>query len=304
MHLHTRLTDLQHTPAFIAPRRRLVMSALCAVVAPAALAQQAGFEKPSDFEAIQRRGHLTVAVYRDNEPYSFGPPADMRGLDVDIARALARALGLGLSLLPFHAGEDMNADLRHMVTRGHYLGYGPADLMMRVPVDGHLMAANPMASIFGAYQREVPVIVTNRHRIPKPMTAHDLAGHTLGGEHGTGLTAVLLGYGGGIFRERVRLYDTGLLAVQAVISGEVSAAYVTRAQAEYVIGRQTSALDAVVMSEIAFGNIFDRGWVVGVAVRSQNQRLRQVVDDAMHKLHVSGQIQSIFRQYHLTPTAI
>ena len=47
-----------------------------------------------------------------------------------IAGALARSLGLALSLLPFNADENMNDDLRNMVWKGHYMGYGPADMMI------------------------------------------------------------------------------------------------------------------------------------------------------------------------------
>ena len=68
--------------------------------------------------------------------------------------ALAAGLGVAPSLLPFQAGEDMNDDLRHMVWRGHYLGFGPADVLLHVPVDRVLMQANPRVQIFGPYHRE------------------------------------------------------------------------------------------------------------------------------------------------------
>jgi len=50
---------------------------------------------------------------------------------VALAQALAESLGVKLSLLPFHADDSMNDDLRHMVWRGHHLGYGPADVLLR-----------------------------------------------------------------------------------------------------------------------------------------------------------------------------
>jgi hypothetical protein len=40
----------------------------------------------------------------------------------------------------------MGDDLRNMVWRGHYLGYGPADVMLQVPVDKFL-AHNPQVMI-------------------------------------------------------------------------------------------------------------------------------------------------------------
>lgn len=277
-------------------------AALCVTAAPLSLAQRPDEGEPSEFEVIQRRGSLIVAVYKDNEPYSYGPPGEMRGLDIDIARALTREMGLGLSLLPFQAAEDMHGDLRNMVTRGHYLGYGPADLLMRAPVDMHLMMANRLALIFGTYQKEVPALLRDSRRIERADVPDDLKGQVLAGERGMGLTSALMGYGGGLLKEQVRLFDTGLLAAEAVVKGEAAAAYVTRAQAEYVLARQGTAPDHLVIDELKLGNLVDRGWPVGVAVKSRNRELRLLVEESFKRLHASGEMLSIFRKNKLTLT--
>jgi len=283
-------------------RRRLLAAAALGAFAPPALAQRPDDGEPSEFEVIKRRGSLIVAVYKDNEPYSFGPPGEMRGLDVDIARALTREMGLGLSLLPFQAAEDMHGDLRNMVTRGHYLGYGPADLLMRVPVDMHLMMADRLALIFGTYQKEVPVLLYDRRRIERLDTPDDLKGHVLAGERGMGLTSALMGYSAGLLKEQVRLFDTSLLAAEAVVKGDAAAAYVTRAQAEYVLSRQAVLADNLIIDEIKLGNLVDRGWPVGVAIKSRNRELRLLVEESFKKLHASGEMLAIFRQHKLTLT--
>jgi len=283
-------------------RRRVLAAAVLGALAPMALAQRPDEGEPSEFEVIKRRGTLTVAVYKDNEPYSFGPPGDMRGLDIDIARALTREMGLGLSLLPFQAAEDMHGDLRNMVTRGHYLGYGPADLLMRVPVDMHLMMADRLVLIFGTYQKEVPVLLYDRRRLTRLDMPDDLKGQVLAGERGMGLTSALMGYGGGLLKEQVRLFETSLLAAEAVVAGDAAAAYVTRAQAEYVLARQTVATEHLVIDEIKLGNLVDRGWPVGVAIKSRNRELRLLVEDAFKKLHASGEMLAIFRRHKLTLT--
>ena len=126
------------TPSLKSPSRRRVLgaAALLPVLGglPALHAQEL-----TDLARIQASGTLKVAVYKDNAPFSAGPASALTGLDVSLAEALARQLGLKLSLLPFDAGENMNDDLRNMVWRGHYLGYGPADVMLQVPVDRYLM---------------------------------------------------------------------------------------------------------------------------------------------------------------------
>lgn len=285
-----------------ATRRRWLAAALSVATSPWALAQRSEPDEPSEIDIIRRRGSLIVGVYKDNEPYSYGPSGSMQGLDIDIARALAREMGLGLSLLPFQAAEDMHGDLRNMVTRGHYLGYGPADLLMRVPVDMHLMMADRLALIFGTYQKEVPVLLYDRRRIARLDSPSDLKGLIVAGEVGMGLTSALMGYAGGMLKEQVRLFDTSLLAAEAVVKGEAAAAYVTRAQAEYVLARQAGANEHLLLDEIKLGNLVDRGWPVGVAIKSRNRDLRLLVEDALKRLHASGEMVSIFRQHKLTLT--
>ena len=49
----------------------------------------AGAQEMSAIEKIKARGVLKVAVYKENAPYSDGANADMRGVDVSLAKALA-----------------------------------------------------------------------------------------------------------------------------------------------------------------------------------------------------------------------
>ncbi|HQC97391.1 MAG TPA: ABC transporter substrate-binding protein, partial [Aquabacterium sp.] len=107
--------------------RRTWLQAGAAVLAGAALPALAQ-DKPA-LQRIQERGTLVVGVYNDLPPFNSGG----KGIDVALAEALAKALGVKLSLLPFNAGEDMGDDLRNMVWRGHYLGFGPADVLLHVP---------------------------------------------------------------------------------------------------------------------------------------------------------------------------
>ena len=126
--------------------RRLWLKALAAAPLAAALPARA-----DGLEAFRQRGRLRFAVYNDFPPYSM---AGGKGIDADLARALAAKLGLAPEVVGFNADEDMNDDLRNMVWKGHYLGTQPADVMMHVPVDPYLAKANDKVRIFGAYHRE------------------------------------------------------------------------------------------------------------------------------------------------------
>jgi ABC-type amino acid transport substrate-binding protein len=143
-------------------------------------------------------GTLKVAVYKEFAPFSDNGA----GIDIDLAAALARKLAMKLSLLPFPAGENLNDDLRNMVWKGHYLGYGPADVMLHVPVDRALMASNDKVEIFAPYHVESVRLVRSARSIPVFDGLDALAGKRIGVEQVSLAGMVLLGEGNGRFRDR------------------------------------------------------------------------------------------------------
>ena len=136
--------------------RRRYLQCLAALPLMAALPARA-----DALETIRQRGRLRVAVYTDFAPYSM---AGAKGIDADLGRALAAKLGVSAEIVAYNADEDMNDDLRNMVWKGHYLGYGPADVMLHVPVDKYFMQQNKQALIFAPYMREQVVLVQELER--------------------------------------------------------------------------------------------------------------------------------------------
>ena len=165
-----------------------------------ALSGLSAAQEMSAMEKIKARGVLKVAVYKDNAPYSDGPNSDIQGVDVSLAKALASKLNLQLALLPFDAGENMNDDLRNMVWKGHYLGYGPADVMIHVPVDRYLMNENKQVLIFGSYVREHLVVLHSVNKVARVENPEDLQGKTIAVEKGSGVASVLMRYRGNLMR--------------------------------------------------------------------------------------------------------
>ena len=107
--------------------RRQCLGGLAGAAAAASLPGLARAESATPtLDKLRLRGTLSVAVYNEMPPFHVKG----QGIDVDLAEQLAKALGLKLSLLPFNADENMNDDLRNMVWKGHYLGFGPADVML------------------------------------------------------------------------------------------------------------------------------------------------------------------------------
>ena len=257
-------------------------------------------EELTDLAKVKANGALKVAVYRDNAPYSDGPGQDLTGVDVSLAKALAREMGLGLSLLPFEAGEKMNDDLRNMVWRGHYLGYGPADVMLHVPVDKYLMNQNRQALIFAPYAREVLMVFHALDKLPGLRSGDELQNLPLAAERGSGAASILMGYRGGMLREQVRIYRNGVESAAAVIKGEVAAAYVTRAQAESALFAAKANRASFGLTELGLPGLADNGWPIGMAVKSEHKALATALEAALQRLREKGELQAIYRDHGLT----
>ncbi|WP_159607218.1 substrate-binding periplasmic protein [Hydrogenophaga sp. PBL-H3] len=282
--------------------RRQVLAGLLPLLAGVPVLAQAQTEL-SDLAKIRASGVLKVAVYKDNAPFSDGPTNDVKGLDVSIATALARQLGLKLALLPFDAGENMNDDLRNMVWRGHYLGYGPADVMLQVPGDRYLMARNRQVLILAPYMRQSLVLAYDTRRIADVSSPEDLKGLQLAAERGAGATSALMGYSGGLLRAQVGIHNTGTQAVQAMLDGKAVAAYVTRAQAESVLSRAEAQPGQYRLTPLALSGIPDTGWPVGMAIKAENKELGLALESALQSIRGSGELLAIFKQHGMTLTA-
>ena len=258
----------------------------------------------TDLARIRASGALKVAVYKDNAPFSSGSAADMKGLEVSLAEALARQLQLKLALLPFDAGENMNDDLRNMVWRGHYLGYGPADVMLQVPADRYLANSNPQVTILAPYMRQSNVLMHDTRRLAAVSAPEDLKGLPLAAERGAGAASVLMGYGGGLLRNQVAIFQTGVDAAEAVIDGKAAAAFVTRAQAEAALHARKAAGPQFLISRLSMNNgIADTGWPLAMAVKASNKDLASALESAMKALRESGELLAMFKQHGLTLTA-
>ncbi len=284
-----------------ASTRRALLRTAAATLALPALGLRA--QELQDLDKVRASGVLKVALYKDNAPYSDGKGSDFSGVDVALAEGLARELDLKLQLLPLDAGENMNDDLRNMVWRGHYLGYGPADVMLHVPADKHLMRQNPQVLLFGPYSRETLVVFHDQRRLPGVRSGNDLVKLPLGAERGSGAASALLGYQGGLLRSQVRIFDNGVQAADAVIGGEIAAAYVTRAQAETALFRRQADTARFGLSQLGLPGLNDNGWPLGMAVKSSHKMLATELEGALQRLRERGELLAMFRSQGLTLVA-
>ena len=243
----------------------------------------------ADAPVLREAGHLKVAVYNDLAPFSDHG----EGIDADLGAALAGKLGLKPTLLPFNAGDDLGDDLRNMVWKGHYLGYGPADVMLHVPVDRMLMTANPQVEIFAPYYVETVRLVCSRKAIPQFDGVASLAGKRIGVEKVSISGMVMLGEGEGRFRDQVHIYPTAVEALEQLKAGALDAVLATRAQIESVMKGDP----AFPLQDVPFDRLPRGGWAIGMAVRKDNVGLARQLQAALNDMAASGELRTLFAKY-------
>jgi ABC-type amino acid transport substrate-binding protein len=238
-------------------------------------------------DKIRERGTLSVALYKDMPPFHV----DGKGIDVQIAQALAQSLGVKASMLPFNADENMNDDLRNMVWKGHYLGYGPADVLLHVPVDRPLMDATPQVRILAPYYRERIVVARRLDRLPRLETLSAL-GDAKVAVPGQSLAGwLMIGADSGAYRNQLDTqWKDGVEAAQALQRGDFAAAAGMASEMESVL--RGDARFAI--APIPVPRAPRDGWAVGLAVKKDATDLAQALQAAMNELGTSGQLRKMF----------
>lgn len=274
-----------HTPPSSFPR--LSRRACLQWAAAAGVAALAGTARAGALERIRARGTLSVAIYQDMPPFHVAG----EGIDIELARALAGALDVKLSLLPFLADENMGDDLRNMVWRGHYLGFGPADVLLHVPVDRPLMDETPQALIFAPYYRERVVLARRLDRLPQLDTLSALGDAKVAVSGKTLAGWLMIGADNGAYRDQLDTQPKdGAEAARALQRGEVAAAAGLASEIESVLRGDARFAIAPLPSP----RIQRNGWAVGMAVKKDATDLAQALQAGVNALVQSGRLRTLF----------
>jgi ABC-type amino acid transport substrate-binding protein len=265
------------------------MTTYRALAAGVCMALAVALPARADWQKIQQSGSLKVAVYNEFAPFSNAGA----GIDVDLAAALAKKLGLRLTLLPFPAGEDLGDDLRNMVWKGHYLGYGPADVMLHVPVDNRLMAENDRVAIFAPYHVENIRLVRSARSVPSFDSLDALTGKKIGVEKVSISGMVMLGEGNGRFRDNIRIYPTAIEALEQLKAGQLDAVLANRSEIESVMRGDP----AFPLQDVSFERLPRSGWAIGMAVRKEDTDMAKLLQAAMNDMKASGELKAIFARH-------
>lgn len=238
---------------------------------------------------IRQSGVLKVALYRNFAPFSH----DGRGVDVDLAAALAAKLGVSMSPLWFDADENMEDDLRNMVWKGHYLGYGPADVMMHAPIDPAYMAKVDRVKFFAPYHRERYAIARRLDVMPVLDNFEPFEKLSLGLEGDTLAATVMLSAADGRYRNTIRTFRTAGEAIAELKSGAVTAVMAQQGELEGgVAGDPRFAIDLPPHPVLQ-----KRQWALGLAVKAGSDDLAQALQAALNELQSDGTIKAIMRRH-------
>ena len=246
-------------------------------------------------DEIRERGFMTFALYEDYPPYSWEEGRKARGVDVEIARLIAEAIGVEPRFSFVTAGENLDADLRNHIWKGPIVGGAVSNVMMRVPFDPSFACRIEQVSFGGIYGEESIAIAYDTESYPeeKPVPAY-FRFDTVAVENDSISDFYLSNFAGGQLQGGIRRYPSLALGMEALREGETMAAMGPRAQLEY------GADEGIGVHEPPLAGFAKSRWKIGLAVHFAWKPLYYEVDDAINAALADGRIAAIFESYGLT----
>lgn len=275
----------------------LVSAALLALGAGMAAAGPAG-ARPLD--EVVAGGVLHVAVYESNKPFSYTENGQPQGIDVDLAKALAEAIGVKATFIARMQGEDVDTDLRSNVWKGPVTGGPVGDVMMHVPLDRELALRNREAALINPYFEERIALFYDPARTGDNPGFDTFKREKIGVQIGTVSDYFLMFALDGALRNNVLHYIKISDGVRRFASGEMAAVLGVRSELEAYL--KQAGLDRKV-SEPAMPGIVRSHWAVGMAVKENSRDLGYALGNALTKLKQAGKLAEICSRYGVTYVA-
>lgn len=216
-------------------------------------------------------GKLTMSTNAAFPPYEMTTDAgDFEGIDIEVAGAIAKKLGLELQV------DDMDFDAALLAAQN-----GKSDMVMAgVTVTDERLKVMDFSDTYAEGIQSI--IVPEDSDIA---SVDDLAGKIIGTQRGTtGYIYCTDDFG----EDAVVAYDSGLTAVQALNNGQVDAVVIDNAPAkEYV-----AANPGLKVLETSYA---EEDYAIGM--NKDNTALVEAVNAALEELKADGTLQSIVDKY-------
>lgn len=256
-------------------------------------ASSSAFAAP--LEKVKDTGVLRVGLYADNRPWSWDQGGKVAGIDADIARALAEALGVRADLQLFLAGEDISDDLRNVVWRGGLLGFQPCDVMLHVPFERQLMQAEDNVVFLAPYYRETFGAACSRDGGNCEAVPAAFKGHPITVELASIPDFYLLGHAGGTLAKDLVHVPTGYDAAAALADGSADFTVATTAQIEAVVADNPDA--GIKVRKGPLPMMMSPGWDIGIAVKENSRNLGFRLEEVLEQMIADGRMAAIFKSH-------
>lgn len=267
------------------------------------------------YDDVIDSGYIRIGTYRDFPPYSFEQNNQPAGVDIEVGKRIADALGVELQVHWITPDENLGDDLRNHVWKGHYLDKDPdvplaqktlADVMMRVPYDrdyaymrestGEL--TNEQVVLFGPYQRESWRIAFDSQKIDEVSTVAVFQYHPIGTEVDSLPAFYLTSAFAGRLRKNTHHFPSMPAAFAAMTNGKVDAVMGMRAEVDWQLHQRGDSRYKV--GENGFPMMGKQKWDLGMAVKHTYRQLGYAVEEVVDTLVRSGEMAQIYQQYGLT----
>lgn len=259
------------------------------------------------YEDILESGYISVAIYRNFPPYSFedseGEPA---GIDVDIARRIAKGMGLDIQWFWVTVDESLEDDLRNAIWKGATTDPDKrvADIMMRVPYDreyayardGYGLPKHERVVMFSPYHQESWLFARDLEQLGDVRTLAVFQYEKVGVEIETLPDFYLLSTLGGRLRNNVMHYMSIFDALDDLKLKKVAAVVGLDSQLRWWAKENGAQFD---LSGDGLQTIAKRHWDIGIAADNRFRELTYVVGDEVTAAIADGTVAGIFAKYHL-----
>ena len=247
---------------------------------PAAASTPAASSTPAgtpDAVTTLEPGILHMSTNAEFPPYEMlDDSGNPTGIDVEVAEAIAKKLGLELKV------DNMGFDAALLAVQN-----GQSDIAMAgITVNEERLAVMDFTD---SYATGVQVVIVKEG---SEVTMDNLGDFTIGTQLGTTgyIYASYTPENGGYGEDHVIGYETGAVAVQALISGQVDAVIIDNLPAQsYVEANAAAGLT------ILEGTWVEENYAIGV--KKGNEELLNAVNGALNELKADGTFQSIVDKY-------
>lgn len=243
---------------------------------------------------------LRVIVYEDNEPFSWKDGGEPRGIDVELARALAGRLGVEAKIEFRAQGERVDQDLRTNLLRGTFGGGAVGDVMLHVPVDREYL-----------YGRVSEIFVVNPYFLQRvalgstSMRQGDVASFAafksekIAVQLGTVSDYFLMRFEGGALVDNVVHYVWPSQGAKKIASGDAPAILGVQSSLEALLRPHAEQLK-IRWSTPPMPGLARGSWQLGMGFAERSRDLSYALGKALSELAAEGKLAVITESYGVT----